>query len=225
VADRGPVDVAWLASLIDHTLLAPDATEEAIERLCAEARTHRFATVCVNGSHVARAAACLAGSAVGVCSVAGFPLGAMTRAAKVFEAQRALDDGAREIDAVLPLGALKAGDDATVIGELAELARTCHARGALLKVILECALLDDPTKRHAASLAVQAGADFVKTSTGFAGGGATVADVALLRSAVGQRVGVKASGGIRDLATARALLAAGANRLGTSASLAILREV
>jgi deoxyribose-phosphate aldolase len=211
-----------LAPFIDHTLLAADATAADVERLCAEAREHGFAAVCVNGLHVARVARALAGSGVAACSVAAFPLGAMEPRAKRFEAECALDAGAREIDAVIALGALLEGDDVLVARDLAGLAEACHARGALLKVILECARLDDATKRRAARLALEAGADFLKTSTGTAGG-ASEADVRLLVELAGDRARVKASGGIRDAAAARAMLAAGAARLGTSAGLAILR--
>jgi len=210
-----------LASSIDHTLLATDATAADVERLCAEAREHGFAAVCVNGLHVARVARALAGSRVAPCSVVAFPLGAMEPRAKRFEAECALDAGAREVDAVITLGALLAGDDALVARDLAGLAEACRARGALLKVILECARLDDATLRRAARLALDAGADFLKTSTG-AVGGATEAHVRLLVELAAGRARVKASGGIRELASARALLAAGAVRLGTSAGIALL---
>jgi len=213
-----------LAAAIDHTLLAAEATAADVERLCAEAREHGFAAVCVNGLWVARVARALAGSAVAACSVVAFPLGAMEPRAKRAEAERALDDGAREVDAVIALGALLGGDDALVARDLAGLAEACHARSARLKVILECTRLDEATKRRAARLALEAGADFLKTSTGTAGG-ATLADVRLLVELAGGRARVKASGGIRDAAAAQAMLAAGASRLGTSAGLAILRDV
>lgn len=211
-----------LAPFIDHTLLAADATAADVECLCAEAREHEFAAVCVNGLHLARVARALAGSHVAPCSVVAFPLGAMDPRAKRFEAECALDAGAREIDAVIALGALLAGDDALVARDLAGLAEACHARGALLKVILECARLDEAEKRRAARLALDAGADFLKTSTGTVGG-ATEADVRLLVELAAGGAQVKASGGIRDASAARVLLAAGAARLGTSAGLAILR--
>lgn len=211
-----------LASCIDHTLLAADATAADVERLCAEAREHGFAAVCVNGLHVARVARALDGSPVVPCSVVAFPLGAMDPRAKRFEAECALDVGAREIDAVIALGALLAGDDALVARDLAGLVEACRARGALLKVILECTRLDEAAKRRAARLALEAGADFLKTSTGTAGG-ATEADVRLLVELAAGRARVKASGGIRDASAARAMLAAGASRLGTSAGLAIVR--
>lgn len=212
-----------LAAVIDHTLLAADATAADIERVCGEARAHGFASVCVNGAWVTRAVTTLTGCPVATCSVIGFPLGAMDSRAKLAEAQLALDAGARELDTVIALEPLKAGDDAYVARELEQLASACHARGALLKVILECGLLDEAQKRRAAGLAVAAGAEFVKTSTGFEGG-ASVEDVALLRALVGPQLGVKASGGIRNLRAAQELLRAGANMLGTSAGLAILRE-
>jgi len=211
-----------LASLIDHTLLRPDASAIEIDQLCSEALEHRFAAVCVNGTWVRRCAQALEGSGIAVCAVAGFPLGAMTTKAKEFEIRCALEDGAREIDMVLNIGALKSGDHALVRAELEEIARVCHARQALLKVILETALLTDPEKAVACELARAARADFVKTSTGFSRSGASVHDVALMRRSVGPAMGIKASGGVRDEQTARALLAAGATRLGTSASVAIV---
>jgi deoxyribose-phosphate aldolase len=211
-----------LARLIDHTLLAPDAGPAQIERLCSEALEQRFAAVCVHGCWVRRCAEQLAGSGIAVCAVVGFPLGAMASEVKAYEAQRALADGAREIDMVLNLGALKSGEHEYVRREIAELAGLCHGAGALLKVILETALLTDAQKVAACGLARAADADFVKTSTGFAPGGATVEDVALLRRSVGPAMGIKAAGGVRDAETARALLAAGATRLGSSASVAIV---
>lgn len=210
-----------LAPFIEHTLLAADATAADIERLCAQAREHGFAAVCVNGLHVARVARALAGSPVAPCSVVAFPLGAMEPRAKRFEAECALDAGAREIDAVIALGALLAGDDALVARDLEGLAEACHARGALLKVILECARLDDTGKRRATGLALAAGADFLKTSTGSLGG-ATLSDVRLLVSLAEGRARVKASGGIRDAVAARALIAGGAARLGTSSGPALV---
>jgi deoxyribose-phosphate aldolase len=210
-----------LARFIDHTLLAADATAADVERLCAEAREHGFAAACVNGFHIAHVARALEGSDVAPCSVVAFPLGAMDPRAKRFEAECALDAGAREIDAVIALGALLDGDEALVARDLAGLVAACRARGALLKVILECARLDDAAKRRAARLALDAGADFLKTSTGTAGG-ATVEDVRLLAELAAGRARVKASGGIRNAAAARALLAAGAARLGTSAGRALV---
>jgi deoxyribose-phosphate aldolase len=216
-------ELGGLARAIDHTLLKPDAQLADIDKLCAEARTHHFASVCVNGVYVRRCAAALAGTEVAVCAVVGFPLGASAPEVKAFEARRAIEDGACEIDMVLCVGALKSGDDAYVEADIATVAETCHGLGAKLKVILETCLLTDEEKERACRAAVRARADFVKTSTGFSTGGATVADVALMRRTVGPVMGVKASGGVRDAAGARQLLQAGATRLGASASVAIVR--
>jgi deoxyribose-phosphate aldolase len=213
-----------LASAIDHTLLRPDATQAEIDQLCAEALEHRFAGVCVNGSWVRRCAEILRGSPVLVCAVVGFPLGAMATEVKAYEARRAIEDGACEIDMVLNVGALKSGLDAACQRDIAAVLETCRALGARLKVILETGLLTDDEKVRACRLARDAGADFVKTSTGFSKGGATVADVTLMRRIVGPALGIKASGGVRDEGTARALLSAGATRLGASASVAIVRQ-
>lgn len=215
---------ATLARMIDHTLLKPEATPAEIERLCAEAAEHGFATVCVNPLYVALAANLLHGTPVAVCAVAGFPLGATPTPVKRFEALQVLDDGAVEVDMVIPIGRLKAGQHDVVRDDIYALAQLCHEQGALLKVILENALLTDDEKVSACRLAVEAGADFVKTSTGFARSGATVADVALMRQTVGPEIGVKAAGGIRTYADALAMIEAGANRLGASASLKILEE-
>ncbi len=212
-----------LAGYIDHTLLRPDATAADIDLLCEQAREHRFAAVCVNGVWVRRCAELLAASGIAVCAVVGFPLGACTSDVKVFATRRALEDGALEIDMVLNLGALRGGDDVVVRQDIAALAATCRPLGARLKVILETCLLDDREKVRACRIAQDAGADFVKTSTGFASGGATLADVALLRRTVGAGMGVKAAGGVRDASFARALIAAGANRLGASASAELVR--
>ena len=211
-----------LAGAIDHTLLKPEATAAEIDRLCDEARTHRFASVCVNGTWVRRCSEILSGSGVAVCCVVGFPLGAMATEVKVYEARRAIEDGACEIDMVLNVGALKSGDREFVRRDVAAVAETCHKLGAKLKVILETALLSDAEKVAACEASKAAGADFVKTSTGFSKGGATVKDVALMRSVVGPTLGVKASGGIRDTKDAQAMIAAGATRLGASASVAIV---
>ncbi|HUK53069.1 MAG TPA: deoxyribose-phosphate aldolase [Candidatus Binatia bacterium] len=217
-----------LAARIDQTLLKPAATQEDIRQLCAEAVRWGFAAVVVNPCHVRQAAGLLAGSGVVVASVAGFPLGASLPEVKRLEAERALDDGAAEVDMVMALGALRAGETAVVEEDVRGVARACRKHGALLKVILECALLNDEEKRLGARLAVRAGADFVKTSTGFVShlpqGGATAEDVALLRAVVGRKIGVKAAGGIRTLADAAKMLAAGASRIGTSAGVAILEE-
>lgn len=217
-----PPASADLASLIDHTLLRADARAGDIDRLCEEARRHHFASVCVNPSWVARAAANLEGSGVDTCSVVGFPLGAHTPAVKAAEAAGAIRDGAREIDMVIDIGALKSVDYALVETDIAGVAGVCREAGALCKVIIEAAMLDDEEKVAACLLARRAGADFVKTSTGFGPGGATAYDVALMRRVVGAGLGVKAAGGIRTRSDAEALVAAGADRLGTSAGVAIV---
>lgn len=218
-----PPATTSLAKMIDHTLLKPEATPAQIHQLCGEAISHGFASVCVNPCYVPLCRDLLRGSAVVVCTVIGFPLGATTTGAKVFEALQATGDGARELDMVITLGQLKAGAYHAVGEDIRQVAAAVHAQGALLKVIIETVLLSDEEKVIASLLAVRAGADFVKTSTGFAGGGATSADVALMRRAVPAHVGVKASGGIRSLADAQAMLAAGANRIGTSAGVMIVQ--
>ena len=217
-----PPQLTGLASYIDHTLLKPDATLAEIDQLCAEAMANRFASVCVNGSHVRRCAEILANSGVLVCSVIGFPLGAMASEVKAYEARRAIDDGACEIDMVLNIGLLKSGQLERAQHDIEVVAATCHSLGARLKVILETCLLSDAEKVSACTLAMAAGADFVKTSTGFSKSGATAADIGLMRRTVGPVMGVKASGGVRDQATAKALIKAGATRLGASASVAIV---
>jgi len=211
-----------LAAYIDHTLLRADATAADIRRLCAEAREHRFHAVCVNGSRIEVARHCLEDSEVKVVAVAGFPLGAMEADAKRYEVEAAVDAGAQELDVVLNLGRLKDGDPKFVLRELCDVVEA--AQGMPVKVIIETCLLTDEEKRLACGLVVESGAHFVKTSTGFGPGGATVADVRLLRAAVGPKLGVKAAGRIRDRATALAMIEAGANRLGTSAGVAMLRE-
>jgi deoxyribose-phosphate aldolase len=213
-----------IAHLIDHTLLKPDATVQQIAQLCHEALLYQFASVCINPAHVKLAAQLLQNSEVKVCTVVGFPLGATSTQAKVFETQQALDDGATEIDMVINIGALKSGDDMLVERDIAAVVESAHRRGALCKVIIEAALLTDEEKIRACELAKQAGADFVKTSTGFSSGGATIEDVALMRRTVGPKVGVKASGGIRTLAEARNMISAGATRLGVSAGVKIIQE-
>ncbi|MBL8055963.1 MAG: deoxyribose-phosphate aldolase [Anaerolineales bacterium] len=212
-----------LARLIDHTLLKPEATPAQIEQLCAEARTHGFAAVCLNPTHVRLAVRLLRGSGVAVCTVVGFPLGADLPQAKAFEAAEVVRLGATEVDMVLNIGALKAGDHALVLRDVRAVVRAARAGGALVKVILETCLLTDDEKRAACRLVQQARAAFVKTSTGFSTAGATVADVALLRATVGPKMGVKAAGGIRSWADAQAMVQAGATRLGTSAGVALLR--
>lgn len=207
---------------IDHTALKADTTLKQIETLCAEAREHDFFSVCVNSYYVKKAAALLAGSPVKVCTVVGFPLGASTMETKRFEAMKAVAEGAREIDMVMNISAVKSQDWQYVLDDMASLAQVTHQQGALLKVILETALLTDEEKRKACELAVKAKVDFVKTSTGFSTAGATVEDVKLMRSIVGS-MGVKASGGIRDAETAKRMIEAGATRLGTSASVEIVK--
>ncbi len=211
-----------LAGLIDHTLLKPDATPDQVRRLCAEARDLGFHAVCVNPCYVRLAAELLEGSRVRVDTVVGFPLGASATEVKVFEAQWAIAGGAQEIDMVINIGALKAGDPAAVQQDIGAVVQACHSAGALCKVILETGYLNDGEKIEACRRAVAAGADFVKTSTGFGPGGATAADVALMRGTVGPSVGVKAAGGIRSYEAARELVGAGANRIGTSASVQIV---
>jgi deoxyribose-phosphate aldolase len=213
---------APLAGYIDHTLLKPEATPAQIDDLCREAREHGFASVCVNPLYVEQCARALADTKVAVCSVVGFPLGATTSQVKVIEARQTIERGAREIDMVLPIGEVKGGGYTVVFGDIERVVSACHSQGALCKVIIETALLDDAEKVAACLLAASAGADFVKTSTGFAAHGATVEDVALMRQVVGPHLGVKASGGIRSVQDARAMLAAGATRLGASASVHIV---
>ena len=218
---------AWqrIAKMIDHTNLRPEATAEQIARLCTEAEKFGFGAVMVNTSYVALACSKLVGKAVTVGTVVGFPLGAVVASAKRFEAEEGLRLGAREFDMVLNIGALKSGDRQQVQSDIRAVAETVHGKSALLKVILETGLLTDEEKKLACELSVEAGADFVKTSTGFLGGGATVADVALIRRIVGPHVGVKASGGIRTAADAKAMIEAGANRLGTSNGVKIVQEL
>jgi deoxyribose-phosphate aldolase len=211
---------AELAAFIDHTLLKADATPTAVESLCREALGYGFFSVCVNGMHVPHAAGLLAGSPVVTCAVVGFPLGAMHPAAKAAEARQAIGDGAREIDMVMAIGAAKAGDWGAVREDVAAVLAACA--GVPLKVILETGLLTREEILRACQTCRDLGAAFVKTSTGFGPRGASVEDVALMRGAVGPGIGVKASGGIRDRATARAMIAAGASRLGTSAGVAIV---
>jgi len=217
---RSPSAGAELAAFVDHTLLRADARPTEFDRLCDEAREHGFAAVCVPSGHVARCASRLLGTPVRIAAVVGFPLGSSLTSAKVFEAQAAVRDGAREIDMVLQVGSLKARDLSFVERDIRAVVDAVAA--CAVKVILETAMLDDEEKALGASLAKRAGAAFVKTCTGYGGGRATVEDVRLLRSVVGDACGVKASGGIRDAATARALIDAGATRLGTSSGLALV---
>jgi deoxyribose-phosphate aldolase len=214
-----------LAAVIDHTLLKPEAARTDIERVCREAMENTFASVCINPYWVPLASSMLHASPVRVCTVIGFPLGANRAEVKLAEAGVALAHGARELDMVLNVGALRSGDDSFVEEEIGELAELAHRSGAILKVILETCLLDRDQKIRACLLAVAAKADFVKTSTGFSFAGATVEDVRLMREAVGPTLGVKASGGIRTLASVREMLAAGATRIGASAGVQILQEL
>ena len=213
-----------VAGMIDHTLLKPDATRQQIEELCREAAQFKFATVCVNPTWVATCARLVQGSGVLVCSVVGFPLGATTADVKGYETQRAIFDGAREIDTVINVGALKSGDLRTVEKDIEAVVAPCRACGALSKVIIEAALLTDDEKVTACTLAKAAGADYVKTSTGFGPGGATAADVALMRRVVGADMGVKAAGGVRDFESVKAMIAAGATRVGASAGVKIVQQ-
>lgn len=212
----------------DHTILKADAVDEEIEKICKEALEYNFASVCVNSGNTAYVADLLKGSDVGICTVVGFPLGAMSTIAKKFETLNAIENGATEIDMVINVGALKDEDYDFVLEDIKEVKKACmhnsENRQALLKVIIETCLLTKEEKIKACELAVEAGADFVKTSTGFSTGGATVEDVRLMKNTVGDKARVKASGGIRDIATARAMIEAGADRLGTSATVAIYKE-
>jgi deoxyribose-phosphate aldolase len=210
-----------LNRMIDHTLLKPEATKAQIEKLCAEAKEYHFMSVCVNPTWVKHAAELLAGTDVKVCTVIGFPLGANTPAVKAFETAQAIQDGATEVDMVINIGALKSGMYDLVLDDIKAVVQAAQGK-ALTKVIIETCLLTDEEKVKACELAKEAGADFVKTSTGFSTGGATAADIALMRKTVGLEMGVKASGGVRDTATAKAMVEAGANRIGASASVAIV---
>lgn len=216
-----PSDVALM---IDHTLLKADATRKEIDDLCREAAQFSFASVCVNPAWVAVCAAALAATKVKVCSVVGFPLGATTADVKGYETRRAIFDGAREIDMVINVGALKSGDLRTVERDIEAVTTPCRDCGVLSKVIIEAALLTDDEKISACTLAKAAGADYVKTSTGFGPGGATVADVALMRRVVGADMGVKAAGGVRDLEGLKSMVAAGATRVGASAGVKIVQQ-
>ena len=212
------------ASLIDHTLLKPDATQTEIKHLCEEAVQYRFASVCVNPTWVRVCACHLQGSGVPVCTVIGFPLGATLSDVKAYEARRAIMDGAREVDMVINVGALKSGDDCLVEHDIHSVVEVAHEYDATCKVIIETALLTDDEKVRACQAAKNAGADFVKTSTGFSKGGATVADIALMRRVVGSELGVKASGGVKSMADARAMVEAGARRIGASVGVKIAQE-
>lgn len=210
-----------LAGMIDHTLLKADATREQLQRLCEEAKRYQFASVCVNPTWVKYADELLQGSGVKVCTVIGFPLGANTPEVKAFETHNAIENGAQEVDMVINIGALKDKDYELVERDICAVTEAAAGK-ALTKVIIETCLLTEEEKIRACELAVKAGADFVKTSTGFSTGGATVADVALMRKTVGPDIGVKASGGVRNLTDAKAVIEAGATRIGASAGIAIV---
>ncbi len=212
------------AGLIDHTLLKPEATEENIKKLCGEAAEFGFASVCVNPSWVKKASEFLRGTGVPVCTVIGFPLGATLSDVKAYETRRAIFNGAGEVDMVINVGALKSGDDCLVEADIKAVADAAHENGVLCKVIIETALLTDDEKVRACLASKNAGADFVKTSTGFASGGATVNDVALMRRTVGSALGVKASGGVKGIDDARAMFEAGATRIGASVGIKIAQE-
>jgi deoxyribose-phosphate aldolase len=212
-----------LSHMIDHTILKPEATQDQIAQLCFEARKHGFASVCVNPTNVKLCASLLQGTDVDICTVVGFPLGATPTDVKVFETQQAVREGATEVDMVMNVGALKSRDYELVRDDIAAIARACHAGNAILKVIIEAALLTDEEKVIACQLSKVAGADYVKTSTGFGPGGATVEDVALMRRVVGPSIGVKAAGGIKTFEDAQRMIAAGASRLGASASVKIVQ--
>jgi deoxyribose-phosphate aldolase len=213
-----------VAQFIDHTLLKPDATPQQIAKLCAEAREYQFASVCVNPCNVRSCTELLRGTSVLICSVIGFPLGATMPEVKAYESERAVWDGATELDMVINVGALRGGDDALVLRDIEAVVHVAHRSRALVKVIIEAALLTDDEKVRACTLAKAAQADYVKTSTGFGPGGATLQDVELMRRTVGPDMGVKAAGGIRDYETAEKMIAAGASRIGASAGIKIVQE-
>jgi deoxyribose-phosphate aldolase len=210
-----------LASFIDHTILKPEATEEQVQKLCNEAKENGFASVCISPSYVTFAAKELSGSSVKVCTVIGFPLGATTTAAKAAETREAVENGAAEVDMVINIGFLKSGKYDYIRKDIEGVVKAAKPK-ALVKVIIETCLLTDEEKVKVCTIAKEAGADFVKTSTGFSTGGAAVEDVKLMRQTVGPEIGVKASAAIRDYETAVKMIEAGATRLGTSASIAII---
>ncbi len=224
VVNAENLDAASAGRLIDHTLLKPESSPAQVEKLCAEAREFHCASVCVNPAYVELAAKLLANTDVAVCTVAGFPLGATLPEVKAFEARMAIANGATEVDMVINIGALKARDYRAVERGIATVARACHSAGAILKVIIENALLTDEERIAACVIAKAARVDFVKTSTGFAKSGAVAKDVALMRRVVGDAIGVKAAGGIRSFADFKNMVAAGANRIGASSTVKILRE-
>ncbi len=213
-----------VARYIDHTLLKPDATRDEILKICEEGARHGFASVCINPTWVRESACALRGSGVKVCTVIGFPLGANTPDTKAYEARRAIFDGATELDMVINVGALKSKDYELVRRDIESVVEIAHEYGYICKVIIETALLSEDEKVRACLIAKEAGADFVKTSTGFSKGGATAADIALMRQVVGDQMGVKASGGVKDLKQAREMISAGATRIGASVGVKIVQE-
>lgn len=217
------MDKNRIASYIDHTLLAPTATKDAIKSLCEEAVTYHFASVCVHGSYTSMCAKLLEGSNVKVCTVVGFPLGSSSSESKAFEAEQAIRDGSDEIDMVLNIGRLLSGDNEYVLHDIKRVKEACKER--VLKVIIETALLNEEQKRVASEIVKESGADYIKTSTGFSHGGATVEDVELMKSIVGEKIGVKAAGGIRSYQKALQMIEAGASRLGTSSGVAIINGI
>lgn len=213
-----------VAALIDHTLLKPEVTRRDIDRICGEAILRRFASVCVNPVFVPRVVAKLRDTPVKTCTVIGFPLGSNLTSTKVAEAKAAMKEGAQELDMVIHVGALKAGDDELVAADIHAVVTAAHAGKAICKVIIETCLLIEEEKERASRLALEAGADFVKTSTGFSTGGATVGDVALIRHVVGPKIGIKASGGVRSLEDLLKMVQAGATRIGTSSGVKLVEE-
>ena len=212
-----------IAHMIDHTLLSAGTTKEQIVRLCEEAKQYGFASVCVNPVYVPEAVKMLDNSDVKVCTVIGFPLGASTTRVKVFEVEDAIENGAEEVDMVIPVGAVKSGDWEAVSQDVSSVVKAA-AKKAIVKVIIETCLLSDDEKKKLCLICKDAGADYVKTSTGFSTGGATIEDITLMRQAVGSKMGVKASGGIKDAEFAQALIQAGATRIGTSSGIAIVEN-
>jgi deoxyribose-phosphate aldolase len=219
-----PKNSKQVAALIDHTLLKPEVTRRDIDRICGEAIQRRFASVCVNPVFVPRVAAKLRDTPVKTCTVIGFPLGANLTSTKVAEAKAAIKEGAQELDMVIHIGALKAGDDELVAADIHAVVAAAHHGKAICKVIIETCLLISEEKERACRLAVEAGADFVKTSTGFSSGGATIDDIELMRRVVGPKIGVKASGGVRSLNELLKMVEAGATRIGTSTGVKLIEE-
>ncbi len=224
MGENGNISAADLAAMIDHTLLKPEATPQEVESVCLEAARYGFASVCINPGYVVLAAAKLLNTSVKVCTVIGFPLGATTTASKIREAEEAIANGAGELDMVINIGRLKAGDGEFVKDDIRSVVDAAHAKSGIVKVIIEACLLTDAEKEKACLLAREAGANFVKTSTGFSKGGATPQDVALMRRTVGPAMGVKAAGGIRSYSDAVEMIRSGANRIGTSSGVKIVAE-